>query len=102
MNRFRCLFRDRVDLPFIVYHVVVNGTSLLPNSMAGIVLFACRSWNVPQQTDSIAAASVARKMAGPTPFCSWLMPGLVLMSSYIDAEVDKSRLCTCAGRMPQY
>ena len=26
-------------------------------------------------------------MAGPAPFCSWLMPGSVLMSSYIDSEV---------------
>ncbi|CAM9648104.1 unnamed protein product [Ascophyllum nodosum] len=35
---------------------------------------------------SKAATKVTRKMAGPTPFCSWLIPGLVLISSYLDTE----------------
>lgn len=43
----------------------------------------CASW----RQSSVAAATAARKMAGPAPFCSWLVPGSVLISSYLDAEV---------------
>lgn len=83
--------------PELMYHSLPRtdfastGTphSLIPNNIAGAMQFF-QSWNerATLQTDPVAAASMARKMMGPAPFCSWLMPGLVLMSSYIHSEVD--------------
>lgn len=40
-----------------------------------------------------AAAAVQRSgMSGPAPFCSWLIEGSVLISSYLDTEVLQHKM----------